>query len=44
MVQPRNSSTISILMLLSRTKSQLSMNFGFIVTKFKGSETVLKGQ
>lgn len=28
--------------LLSRTESQLSKNFGFIVTKFKGYETILK--
>lgn len=43
MIQPRNSSTFSIL-LLSIIESQLSKNFGFIATKFKGCETVLKSQ
>lgn len=43
MAQPRHS-TISILMFLSRTKSQLSTNFGLTAIKFEVSETVLKGQ
>ena len=43
MTQPRNS-TISILMFLSRAKSQLSTNFGLTAIKFEVSKTVFKGQ
>lgn len=42
MVQLRNSNTIFILMLWSRTETQVSKNFGFIATKVKVYEIVAK--